>query len=272
MTLINNSSALLREYQHEREILLDKITALLQHDQRIAASWLEGSLGRREEDELSDLDLWVVVKNEFISQLVNERRNYAAQIGDPILFVEAPQNAPLGGGYLAAGYAAPAGPHLVDWNWQPESLAFLPGQISLLFDRAGLPRHDRPGHIINQVVTEELLNKPDHFISFFWMMLLITAKHIARQSPRAEELLNITRAPFLQAIDFINAKSHSGDFSMPNFAGSGRAAEQLLFLRHLAEMMQKMMDKVSKLGYSLPNKVVPGAFRYLDMIDNLIQG
>src|SRR3989442_185935 len=91
-------------HRAERDALLQRATDLLRDDPRVVAAWLFGSLGRGHEDDLSDLDLWVVVGDEWIDTFIGERRPYASQLGPPLLLVEAPQNAPAGGAYLMAVY------------------------------------------------------------------------------------------------------------------------------------------------------------------------
>lgn len=86
--------------QSEQEVLLQQMIRLLLADERIVAAWLFGSRGRGSADVLSDLDLWVVVKDEFIEEVCSERQAYVAQIGEPLLMLEAKQNAPKGGAYL----------------------------------------------------------------------------------------------------------------------------------------------------------------------------
>ena len=46
----------------ERDALLARAVERLQADARVGAAWLFGSLGRGEEDALSDLDLWVSLR------------------------------------------------------------------------------------------------------------------------------------------------------------------------------------------------------------------
>ncbi len=165
--MIRSSSRLLQEYSHEREILLSQIDMHLQNDPAVLAAWLAGSLGRGEGDELSDIDVWVVVKQEHTLQLVEERRDSASKIADPILFVEAPQNAPAGGGYLAACYDAPAAPHLVDWYWQPETRALPSVPLKLLFDRSESTSLSAPAHFTGQAASHDLPNPELHSINFF---------------------------------------------------------------------------------------------------------
>ncbi len=177
------AQARLRVYRAERDALLQHITSILERDQRVRAAWLFGSLGRGDEDDLSDSDVWVVVADEHLGAIVTERREYVAQAGSPLLLVEAPQNAPTGGAYLMAIYEGKAGPHLVDWYWQARSDApEVPRQTRLIVNRAqaaasGSARRDgATGPSSEQDPLESIANA----ISFFWAMLLIVAKYAAR--------------------------------------------------------------------------------------------
>lgn len=119
----------------ERAALLQRALEVLREDRRVVAAWLFGSLGRGDADDLSDIDLWVVVSDEHMEAVHSTRREYVGSLGEPILIEEAPQNAPSGGAYLLVLYGGVAGPHQVDWYWQPQSSAFIPQDTRLLFDR-----------------------------------------------------------------------------------------------------------------------------------------
>ncbi len=268
--MLLSTAGLFQAYKLEREALLNRILVYLQNDPRISSAWLAGSIGRGEDDELSDLDLWLAVKHEHIVPLVKARRACAAQAGDVILLVEAPQNAPAGGGYLAAAYDAPTAPHLVDWYWLPDSADLPSLPVKLLFDRSESDVRPEPVLFTNGADFHETPDPPAHSMSFFWMMLLITAKHIARQSPMMGELAGITVSALRQAADFVNTKAGRDVFSTPDYHDRGETGERLQALRRLAVEMQAMMIKASEMGISTPDKVVPGAFRFLDMIQKSI--
>jgi predicted nucleotidyltransferase len=269
--MIKNESTFLLAYQHERVTFLQKVHSQLQQDSRISAAWLIGSLGRGGGDELSDLDLWLMVRQDSIAQLVNERRSFAAQFGDLVLYLEAPPNGPAGGGFLDVCYDAPTAPHLVDWIWQPDSLASPPGQTKLLFDRASLTRREKAVQFSTQTTPDELLSTPMHYISFFWMMLMVTAKYVARHSARVDELLNITLPPFRQALGLITSAGSAAHISAPDRSIPGESGSDLQFLRQLADKMQAMMAEITEMGYPTPEKIVPGAFRFLDMVEDLMK-
>ena len=109
---------LLQVRRGEHEALLQLAQTVLQADQRVVAAWLFGSVGCRTADVFSDLDIWVIVKDEYIETVSSERQSYAAQLDRPVLLLESPGNAPTGGAYLMALYPGRAGMHQVDWYWQ----------------------------------------------------------------------------------------------------------------------------------------------------------
>src|SRR5262245_48960355 len=94
----------LEVHEQERGVLLEQAVAALESDSRVVAAWLIGSLGRGDSDELSDLDLWVVVEDVHIGEVVAGRRECVARVAKPVLVEEAPQNGPPGGGYLLVLY------------------------------------------------------------------------------------------------------------------------------------------------------------------------
>ena len=107
----------LRQRQRERDELLDRIVAALRTDERVAAAWFAGSLGRGDADAWSDLDVWVVVEDEHAGAVIAGSRSFVAAVGSPLLILEAPQNAPADVAYLLVLYPGRAGPQQVDWYW-----------------------------------------------------------------------------------------------------------------------------------------------------------
>ena len=105
----------LRRRVVERDELLKRALKMLESDSRVATAWLFGSLGRGNGDDLSDIDLFVVVKDEFCKEIIADRQDIVAQIGEPVLLLEAPQNAPPSGSYLMALYSGEEGPQHGAW-------------------------------------------------------------------------------------------------------------------------------------------------------------
>ncbi len=177
--------ALLQIRRREHEALLQQTLRVLQADQRIIAAWLFGSVGRHTSDVFSDLDLWVIVRDESIETMSAQRQSYAAQLDRPVLLLESPGNAPAGGAYLMALYPGQAGVHQVDWYWQRYSDASLPRHAMLLFDRGGIPQDTRqeqldPAGTPPPFTQQEQAEQATQLGAFFWVMSNIAVKSVLR--------------------------------------------------------------------------------------------
>src|SRR5262249_1032712 len=174
----------------EHEALLQQVLRMLQADQRIIAAWFFGSVGRRTSDVFSDLDWWVIVKDDYIETVSTERQSYVAQLDRPVLLLESPGNAPPGGAYLMALYPGQAGVHQVDWYWQRQSDASLPRNSILLFDRGGIPQDTRqeqldPAGTPPALTQQEQAQQATQLCTFFWVMSNIAVKSVLRHQPWA---------------------------------------------------------------------------------------
>jgi|HigsolmetaAR202D_1030399.scaffolds.fasta_scaffold00061_14 hypothetical protein len=175
--------------QQERQALLAACQRLLQQDEWIEAAWLFGSSSRRQNDALSDLDLWTVVKDEAIAGLINERRAYVEQLGPCLLCLESPRNAPAGGAYLMALYRGAYGPQQIDWYWQPASTSCLPNDALLLFERRPLVRCLERSTLDLVAGERDAANSVQQRASFFWAMSCICAKKMARHDQQSAQAI-----------------------------------------------------------------------------------
>jgi predicted nucleotidyltransferase len=66
-------------------ILLERAVALLRSDARISGLIPGGSLARGGMDSYSDLDLYIVVRDEHFDFVFGERAALAGAVGDPLL-------------------------------------------------------------------------------------------------------------------------------------------------------------------------------------------
>jgi len=253
----------------EREALLARIVRTLEEDDRVAAAWLFGSAGRGEADDLSDLDLRVIVSDEHIGSLCESRQAYAGQVGEGVLFQEAPQNRPAGGAFLLALYEGEFGPQEVDWTWQPLSGACLWPQTRVLLNRAGLTPGEmpwgyqpRPG----QTPLEEAVQR----VNSFWAMLLIVAKYAAR-SPHEEAmgLIGMSVQPLREVSEYLGLPPR---YSIETLPQQSRPEEKLRLLRGLAGQMEALMPAVEARGGSVPWAAVPHAHRFLDLVEAISGG
>lgn len=248
----------------ERAALLAHLTRVLEADERIAAAWLFGSSGRGEADDLSDLDLRVVVYDEHIESICASRQVYTAQFGEAVLFGEAPQNRPVGGAFLLTLYAGEFGPQEIDWTWEPLSGACLWPGTRLLLNRTLTRQGEMPWGYQprpKQTPLEEAVQR----VSNFWAMLLIIAKYAAR-TPHEDtmELVGMSVQPLREVLEFLGLSPH---YTMENLPPHGRPEEKVLLLRDLAWQMQALMPAVEARGGSVPGAAVPHAYRFLDLVE-----
>lgn len=251
----------------ERDALLLKATALLEGDERVVAAWLYGSLGRGTADEWSDIDLWVVLADSSIEEICVGKRDYVAALGKPLLVVDAPQNAPAGGAFLTVLYEGQAGSRHVDWTWQRQSDARIPIDARVLFDRVGLPRV--ASSLLPSQTPEESIEKAKHQTAYFWMMIPVVAKYIARgRTWGAVNLLNILR----YTLEEISELTGQGNNS-PLYGTKGtlpppsHPAEQLAMLRRMTREMEHLMLGHPALGEAVPTEALRQVQQHLELAE-----
>jgi predicted nucleotidyltransferase len=78
-----------------QEIALDKVTASLKGDQSVRCIFIKGSMGRKEHDEHSDIDLYCLVdeseEDNFLKRRIDHLRAYNEMIFHDDIFIIAPQ-------------------------------------------------------------------------------------------------------------------------------------------------------------------------------------
>lgn len=175
----------LEAYRRSRDALLKRIVTELSNDERFPAAWLTGSYGRGEADEVSDLDIRLVVadpysksfcaRQEQVShQTIPERLALFRMFGEPALIHENNNNAPDGGTFTFVLYSGSA--LSVDWTLIPQANAIRPFESLLLFDKANIP--------VSPPSEPEDLEQSRKYVAeqwaFFWMMAAVTVKYIIR--------------------------------------------------------------------------------------------
>jgi hypothetical protein len=175
----------LEAYRQSREVLMTSIITELSGDERCMAAWLTGSYGRNEEDEVSDLDITVVVaeadskvlcarQGQVSHKTTPERLALFSRFGQPALIHENNHNAPEHGTLTSVLYAGSA--LMVDWVMIPLTSAERPSQSVLLFDKGNIP--------VASPMTPEDLDASQTAVAeqyaFFWMMMAITIKYLIR--------------------------------------------------------------------------------------------
>ncbi len=182
---MNKMKIHLETYRQSREVLLTSIITELSGDERCVAAWLTGSYARNDADEVSDLDIRVVIaepyseilcaRQEQVSHTTTpERLVLFSKFGKPVLIHENNNNAPEGGTFTFVLYSDSA--LMVDWTLLPLQNAERPVQSILLFDKVNIPVSPPP--------EPEELEQSRKYVAeqwaFFWMMTAITIKYIIR--------------------------------------------------------------------------------------------
>lgn len=253
----------------ERGALLARIGAALRGDGRVVAAWLGGSLGRGTADAWSDLDLWVTVDDAHLEAVTAERTAAVAAVGEPILALEAPHNAPAGGAYLLVLYAGDGGPQQVDWYWQPRSSAERPAGTRVLFDRAGVPVGPEPAPL----AAEERGRLLGEKVAGFWVAVSLAGKAVARGQGSAAIGLTGWAATGLAEVrwlvergtppehDEVKGERRGEAWSVP-----GDAAGSLAVLRRLCRAMEGLGPAVVALGGHVPTDAAAQTRRFIEIV------
>ncbi len=261
---------LLKTHQLERTALLARAQVVVAQDPRARAAWLFGSLGRGDADDLSDIDLFIIVADQDQDDVAANRYAYMAQLGEPLLILEAPQNWPPGAVYNMALYPGESGPHQIDWYWQRQSAAQMPTEIQLWFDRVNLSHADGPTRFDYAPVPprppEEVATQA---VNQFWVMLLIAAKYVARISrQRKTDLLNWPLSSLRVVAQFVGQPVPLIAETAPSAADP---ADRLRILREYAAVMETLMPQVVTNGGRVPMAIVPQTYHYLALIEAVTQ-
>jgi predicted nucleotidyltransferase len=270
---------LLQARRTEHEALLQQTLRVLQADQHIIAAWFFGSVGRRTSDVFSDLDVWVIVKDESIETISAERQSYAAQLDRPVLLLESPGNSPAGGAYLMAWYPGQVGVHQVDWYWQRQSDASLPRQAVLLFDRAGIPQDTRyeqldPTGTPPPLTQQDQVEQATQLSTFFWAMSNIAVKSVLRhQAWAAVSHLEGLRGLLdrMKRLVGLSTVQEGQEEWRTTLLPPVHRAEQMAMLRGIAQEMEQLTNAIEMIGGQVPSRAIPFVFDFFDLADALIQ-
>lgn len=259
-----------RRRELERDRLLERIVAVLAADERVVAAWLGGSLGRGRGDAWSDLDLWVVVADEHAADVGEGRREFVAAVGAPVLIEEAPQNAPAGGAYLLVLYGGETGAQVVDWSWQPRSVARVPKECRLLFDRVGVP----PAPVAVSLGEHERAAALTDAVAVFWVAIAVAGKEIARRNPWTVSQRTAWAMNTLAEVKWLLEHDVPAGYDDLKDAGSdGRWAfpsaapgEQFVLLKEMAGAMTALAPRVAALGGAVPEEGARQVVAFLEVV------
>ncbi|HVX46986.1 MAG TPA: nucleotidyltransferase domain-containing protein [Mycobacteriales bacterium] len=270
---MHDPAAALRQRIGERSALLDRGARMLHEEPAIRAAWMFGSGGRGRMDGFSDLDIAVVVADDHLQRICggparpatyaaivsSARGRFAARIGDPLLLVEAPQNAPRGGAFLSAFYSGGFGPQGIDWEWQPESSARRPDESVILFDRRkGRNRTAAPvGR--SAVSTPNSLESAVQSAASAWAMTIWAGKGVARHPDR----------------DFVPLMPHLTDCvrTLESFLHQPAAPAEATGLRAIRKMRDRLASlrpALAAAGVDIPPGVGDQVDQYLALVGHIV--
>ena len=264
---MSRSDDWLRVRRDERQALLDRAVEMLVADRRVAAAWLVASLGRDAADDLSDLDLWVVVEDDHMPAIAADRRAFAARIGRPVLVQEAPRNAPPGGAYLLVLYPGEAGSQQVDWYWQPRSGASIPERTRVLLDRVGVP----PAFAAAPP-PDQALRRATELIVIFWAMSFIAAKKIARGEVwNAVRMLSAIQLEVDEVRSILEGRWEGTPYTdRRTGALPATPREQLDWLRVTVGNMRPLMAELARRGESMSTTMVDEIEHFFDLVETML--
>jgi hypothetical protein len=240
-------------YIEKREAILETLIEKLPAQEQFIAAWLTGSYASQQQDRLSDIDLTVVVADEYCSELCTrpwmkgaqttpERAAVFSLFGKLAFLHENHHNAPTSGTFTFVAYAKSG--ILVDWILRPLSGASRPADSRLLFDRAGIPVHAP----VEPESQQQRASQASEMVAFFWMMVAVTVKYVHRGdgvfvNTWLKELTGLVHAVERLLAGQVWAYQHGSTTALKI-----TPAEQLEALRQLCAHMQRLMPAVAESG------------------------
>lgn len=243
------------QYTAARDALLASITAYLKEDARFVAAWLAGSFGRGEQNWLSDLDIHVVVAQEYSASLcatpwrdggrtTPERLALFQQFGTPVITYDAHANNLIGGTFTHIVYGESA--QNIDWMLIPQQKAHLEQPSLLLFDKVGLPEAPEP----EPLAREQAVKVASDAVAFFWMIAAADAKGLDEDMIHFHLLLSWLK-------DALRKVKYAFELKEPPFKRDWpvicyTSAERAAALRQLCDEMETLMPAVVDFGGYVP--------------------
>lgn len=269
-------SNLFSTYIMNREDLLARITTALKSDHRFVAAWLTGSYGRGEQNEMSDIDVRVVVADAYSESLcarpwphggrtTDERLAIFSQFGVPSVIYEAHGNAPEGGTFTYVLYQEIA--INVDWILVPQTNAQRATDTRLLFDNVGIPLEspNEPESL------EERITAASDGVSFFWMIAFSSLKFLALNDTVHFHILQDWLHEGIHEVERLLegrvSTYHAGSYT--RLAVTPK--EQIAAHRALCQQMLTLMPRVIEMGGTVPSSPIPVIEARLAMVEALFE-
>jgi len=75
------AAAALMEYVTAREALQSRLSGLYEDCLPVRAAWIYGSLGRGDGDDVSDVDTWLIISDEYVSGFEQQLVDLVGELG-----------------------------------------------------------------------------------------------------------------------------------------------------------------------------------------------
>jgi hypothetical protein len=172
-----------------RDRLLEEMLGLLEADPAVAGVALVGSLGRREEDDWSDIDLFILASDQFIRQFMNEPA--ASPWARADLISDGRHNSPAGATSLGTTHIRSGLPLWVDLHVHPADRTPWPTDSRVVFERRPVMTGTLPFGEFNasgprQPATPKTA---DQVRQIHLGYVPAAGKYVGRRSPRAVEMI-----------------------------------------------------------------------------------
>lgn len=259
-------SQTIASYVAARTEMLAAITSTLQNDPRFVAAWLTGSFGRGGQDDISDLDLRVIVSDAagtvFCTQpwphgarTTDERLALFSHFGTPSVVYDAHSNAPEGGTFTYVLYDNGLN---IDWMLVPQSKAQRGPDTLLLFDEVGIPIEPVP----DAESLEERITTASDMTGFFWMIASSSLRYLQRGDVVYFHILldwlHNAIEDVQRAVDGTPWRYHAGAYAQL----ACTRAEQVAQFRDLCARMLALMPQVERMGGYIPTSpMIPVEFQ-----------
>jgi hypothetical protein len=245
-------------YVQARESLLARITETLKRDQRFVAAWLAGSYGRGEQEWSSDLDLHVVVANDYSECLcaqpwsggaktTEERLTLFKQFGEPAVIFDAHANNTIGGTFTYVLYRESA--INVDWMLIPQSVAHREYPSLLLFNHGEIPGPP-PEELLTR---DQRIEQASLHVSFFWMIAASNIQNLLKGDVVQFHTLLRWLENSIREVRAALQGERLGFTKASRIELCCAQEEQVAVLRTLCDEMEALMPDVVDLGGYVPS-------------------
>jgi Streptomycin adenylyltransferase len=241
-----------KQYAADREDLLARIVSTLQADERCVAAWLEGSYAQGTKDDLSDLDLRVVLADtanvlcevpwpSASFRTTPERYRFLSQFGEPLIAWETRTFATIAEqGSFTLTYYKTIGVH-VDWVLIPKGKAERPVQSMVLFDKVGMALKPEA----SPEDREHRLQRLSDQISFFWTLAAESWQYLATHDLA---YYHLTLERLQNILGHMRADLDGTPRTYTHTPLYRTQEEQIMAQRHLCDEMEQFMRVVAQMG------------------------